>query len=298
MDEAVTGDESSTTVAWHPLAPRDATRPFVRRLPYLELTLEHPGLEPTAYGSRFFPDAVPYELDGTARVFYWRSALGPSAGEPADWTLACATTHELTGVDSFPMEAPSLVTDGARGTTLVVDGTVAGDATTTTVESYDVPTITLDSGADDALQVTVEGTDHALAPGDRRRLSCAERRVEPVDGDPTTVTPELVARYPGRRELHHPAPGSSTRLFPSFGLDLAAVPNPLSVPTTAGELDHSALATALGVDVAQRPYPERVLWQAFAYAAFDPHADATAELAQLESGHVLVQPGTESTTQS
>jgi hypothetical protein len=291
MDEAATGDESRATVEWQSLAPNEVPRPVVRRLPHFELILEHPGLEPTAYGSRFFPDAVPYELDGTPRVFYWRSALGPSAGEPADWTLACATTHELVGVDSLPAAAPSLVTEGARGTTLVVDGTVAGDATTTIVESYDAPAVTLDWAREDALLVTVDGTEQTLTPGDRRRLPCAERRVEPVDGDPTTATPELVVRYPGRRELHHPAPGTAASLFPSFGLDLADVPNPLSVPTSAGELDDSTLATALGVDTSERPYPERVLWQAFAYTAFDPHADVTPGLAQLESGHILVREG-------
>jgi hypothetical protein len=34
-----------------------------------------------------------------------------------------------------------------------------------------------------------------------------------------------------------------------------------------------------------------VLWQAFAYTAFDPHADATPELAQLETGHLVLRGG-------
>lgn len=33
-----------------------------------------------------------------------------------------------------------------------------------------------------------------------------------------------------------------------------------SASTTAGELDDGELATKLGVDLAERPYPEQVLW--------------------------------------
>lgn len=115
--------------------------------------------------------------------------------------------------------------------------------------------------------------------------------MEPSDSadGATTVTPELVVRYPGSRELHHPAPGADYRLFPSFGLELDDLPDPVPVPTTAGELDDAALATALGVDLSERPYPERVLWQAFAYTAFDPHSETTPELAQLEDGHLVVR---------
>jgi hypothetical protein len=59
------------------------------------------------------------------------------------------------------------------------------------------------------------------------------------------------------------------------------------VPTTAGELDDAALATAVGVELSARPYPERALWQAFAYTAFDPHADAAPALAQLPDGRIV-----------
>lgn len=63
---------------------------------------------------------------------------------------------------------------------------------------------------------------------------------------------------------------------------------PLAVPTANGELDHEALAASLGVDLSARPYPERVLWQAFAYTAFDPHADSVPELWQFPTGHLAL----------
>jgi hypothetical protein len=120
----------------------------------------------------------------------------------------------------------------------------------------------------------------------------SNRDLEPIDTDdgPTTVTPELVVRYPGRQELHHPAPGADYRLFPSFGLDLAELPNPLPVPTTAGELDHEALGQSLGVDLSNRPYPERVLWQALAYTAFDPHGERGATLTKPDDEHIVLLP--------
>jgi hypothetical protein len=80
-------------------------------------------------------------------------------------------------------------------------------------------------------------------------------------------------------------------VFPSFGLDPSDLPNPMPVPTAGGELDAAALAAELGVDRSERPYPERVLWRAFAHTAFDPHADAVPELARLESGHVVLRRG-------
>jgi len=293
MDETTARDADPTAVEWRRLSADPIAPPVVRTLPYLECKLEHPGLEPDGHGDGFFPDAVPYELDGTARVFYWRPALDSGVGESGDWGLACATTRELVGVDSLPTAGPPLVVPGASGTELVVDGTIAGETTTCRVASYAEPDVTIEGRSESAVEVTVDGSEHAVPVGERRRIPLAERRVEGVrgDGGETEVAPELVVRYPGRRELHHPARGATYRLFPSFGLDLGAVPNPLSVPTAAGELDHDALAAELGVDPSRRPYPERVLWQAFAYTAFDPHGDATPELAQLDSGHVVVRAG-------
>jgi hypothetical protein len=260
-------------------------------MPYFELKLEHPNLEPSGHSDQFFPDAVPYNYDDTLRVFYWRPALAPSTDQPEAWELACATTHELVGFDPLPADGPSLVTEGANGTTLVVDGTIAGDATMSHVASYTAPTLSIDSLSDTTITLTVNGAKYSVSTGERRRIPLAEQCVQPVEGgsESTTVSPEIVVRYPGRRELHHPAHGATYRLFPSFDLDLNQIPNPLPIPTTADELDDATLATKLGVDLSQRPYPERVLWQAFAYTAFDPHTDAMPELTQLETDHIALR---------
>lgn len=156
-----------------------------------------------------------------------------------------------------------------------------------------MPALSIDSQSGTEIDLTVNETGYSVSVGERRRIRLAEQCVQPTDEDsePTTVTPELVVRYPGRRELHHPARGGTYRLFPSFDLELDEVPNPLPIPTTADELDDTALATRLGVDLSRRPYPERVLWQAFAYTAFDPHTDATPELTQLDMGHIVLRMG-------
>lgn len=293
MDTGESADDTLPTVEWRQISPDDIPSPISQWVPYLELKLEHPDLEPSGYGDRFFPDAVPYELDDTPRVFYWRPALAPSTSDPKAWELACATTHELVGFGTLPVDGPALVTEGASGTIVVVDGTIAGDATTAHVASYTTPELTVDERSDAGIELTVDSTEYSIPVGERRRIRLAEQRVHPIDADrdPTTVTPELVVRYPGRREIHHPAPGATYRLFPSFDLDLDGIPNPLPIPTAADELDDASLATKLGLDLAQRPYPERVLWQAFAYTAFDLHSDATPELTQLETGHVVVRTG-------
>lgn len=293
MNEPTAVDDTSTTVEWQRRLPDEVAPPVAEQLRYFELKLEHPDLEPSGHGDRFFPDAIPYELDDVPRVFYRRPALAPSADEPEAWKLACATTHELVGFDSLPVDGPSLVTEGASGTTLVVDGTIAGDATTSYVASYTVPELTVDDRSETEIRSTVNGTEYSVSIGERRRIRLAEQCVQPVAGDrePTTVTPELVVRYPGRRELHHPIRGATYRLFPPFDLDLDEISNPLPVPTTAGELDDAALATELSVDLSRRPYPERVLWRAFAYTAFDLHTDATPELTRLDTSPIVLRMG-------
>jgi hypothetical protein len=284
--------DARASIEWRRIPPDAVSAPIVRSLPYLELKLEHPSLDPSGYGDRFFPDAVPYDLDGTSRVFYWRPAMAPSADESGSWKLVCATPHDLVGFESLPADGPPLVTDGADDTTLVVDGTIAGDTTTARVASYSRPDVSIEGRSAGRIELTVGGDDYGVLAGGRRRIGLPRRRVEPIGGDgASTVTPELVVRFPGWRELHHPAPEATYRLFPSFGLDLDEIPNPLAVPTTVDELDETALATELGVDLSRRPYPERVLWQAFAYTAFDPHADITTELTQLASGHLVVRAG-------
>ncbi|MFD1525933.1 hypothetical protein [Halolamina salina] len=288
MTERTPSGGSRETVEWRRLSPGELPSPIVRRLPYLELKLEHPELEPSGIGDRFFPDAVPYELDGTRRVFYWRPSMASSAGEPSDWELACATTHELRGVSSLPADAPRLVTRGDDRTVVAVDGTIGGESTTTVVSSYSVPDVSVENCSDSAVELTVDGAEYSIAAGERRQIALEERHVELVgeDGESTSVTPEIGVRFPGRRELHHPAHGATYRLFPSFDIDVDQLPNPLPIPTAARELDDTALAEALGVDLSRRPYPERVLWQAFAHTAFGRHTGAEPELAQLATGHI------------
>jgi hypothetical protein len=289
MAERTTGDRETSPVEWQLISPDGIREPVVRTLPYLELQLEHPSLEPSGHTERFFPDAVPYEVDGTSRIFYWHPAIPSSATDPTTWTLACATTRELVGFDSLPHGGPSLVTQGGSGSILVVEGTIAGETLTSRVHSYGAPSVSLEEVTGDGIDLRVDGTDYLVSSGERRRIHLAEQSVEPVSdaGGTTTVEPELLVRFPGRRELHHPAPGAKHRLFPSFGLDLEDLPERLPVPTSADELDDAALAADLDVDLSQRPYPERVLWQAFAYTAFDPHRDGEPHLAQLDTGHIV-----------
>jgi len=291
MTETESRNGDRVPVEWRRVSPADVATPIVRQRPYVELKLEHPTLDPSGYGDGFFPDSVPYELDGPSRVFYWRPALSPSAAVPDDWEIACATTHALVGIGSLPTEGPPLVTGSGATTALVVEGTVGGDATVCHVRSYSAPDVSIAGLSASSVELAVEDANYSVSAGERRRIRLADRRVEPVaeGGGPTAVTPELVVRYPGRRELHHPARDAAYRLFPSFGLDLATVPKPLPVPTAADELDESTLAADVGVDLSQRPYPERVLWQAFAYTAFDPHAEAVPALTQLDSGHIVLR---------
>lgn len=137
MGEVDAGADSEV-VRWRRVASATVSPPIVRRLPYLEVKLEHSGIEPTGRGERFFPDAVPYALDGASRVFYWRP-VSPSTNGSGQWELACGTTHELIGFDALPAEVPPLVTHGANGVALVVDGTVGGETTTVLVDSDEAP---------------------------------------------------------------------------------------------------------------------------------------------------------------
>ncbi len=285
------GGSEAQKVRWQYVPPDAVELPLTRAVPYLELKLEHTSLDPTGYNDKFFPDAVPYELDGTARVFYWRPVLDGDAPPPEDWQLACTTTHGIGAYSEFPAEIPPLTTENSDGVTVIVDGTVAGEAATVCLASYRQPEIRIDGLRGDTVSLTVERENYAFDPGERRRIQLEKRRVEPLDEktETTVVTPELVVRYPGRRELHHPALGTAGRLFPSFGLDLTGVPNPVSVPTTAGELDHEALAKELGVNLTVRPYAERVLWQAFAYSAFDPHEKRMPHVTQLPTEQIILE---------
>lgn len=293
MSETPTAADRPTTVRWERSPHDEFSAPIIARLPYAELKLEHPALEPTGYGESFFPDAVPYASGDAHRVFYWRSALRGGAGDigsPATWEGICATPATLAVLPTSESTAFDLVSSRGTATAVTVDATVAGESTTALLESYAAPTVRVLERSESGLRLVAEGTEYAVRTGTRRRISLAERTVERADGGdgPTTTTPELVVRVPGERELHHPALGADYRLFPSFGVALETVPSPLPVPTTNGELDHAALAESLSLDLSARPYPERVLWQAIATTAFDPHArsEAVPRLCQFPTGHI------------
>ncbi|RZH66842.1 hypothetical protein [Natrinema altunense] len=293
MSETPTAADRPTTVQWKRLPHGEFPAPIIARLPYAELKLEHPDLEPTGYGESFFPDAVPYASGDAHRIFYWRSVLRGKAGDvgsPATWEGICATPTTLEIVPTSESNAFDLVSSRETATAVTVDATVAGESTTALLESYTAPTVRVLELTGSRLRLVADGTEYTVRTGTRRRISLPERMVERADGGggSTTTTPELVVRVPGERELHHPALGADYRLFPSFGMNLETVPNPLPVPTTNDELDHEALAESLSLDLSARPYPERVLWQAIATTAFDLHArpESVPRLCQFPTGHV------------
>lgn len=264
--------------------------PIEVTLPYLELRLEHPGLDATRFADGFFPDAVPYRDGSTATVFYWRSGLAGDSPPPSDWVGACATTHSLSPIDAGNDVAPALLTERGDGTEVVVDGTVAGDSTTARLAGYRPPRVAVRMVDEVTVRVQVGGSTVLVPTGTRSTVRLPRQTVGTDGEEPEelVVTPLLRVRFPGRRRLVHPQPGSDGALFPPFGLDLDALPNPVPVPTLGGELDHESLADVVGVHLAERPYPERVLWQAFAYSAFDPHQDTTAVIGQSPAGYLVV----------
>jgi|AntDeeMinimDraft_5_1070356.scaffolds.fasta_scaffold00598_4 hypothetical protein len=286
-------DEPSTrspeAVRWE-RAPAGSFRdPITVEVPYLELTLEHPGLEPTELGESFFPDAIPYILDGEQRVFYWRNALTPIDSSPPDWRGVCATTHQLAAIPQRKAHSPTLYGRDGNQFDVVVDGTVAGDSTSTRVRCYEPPAVTVADITAEAVTVETAVGSYGIPVGDRASISLPERQVTlEADESKTTISPRLSVRYPGQQTVYHPDPTSEYRLFPSFDLDLDALANPVTIPTSHDELEPIALADTLDVDLVSRPYPERVLWQAFAFEVFDPHRDGCPRLAQYPSGLLAV----------
>lgn len=282
----------TNVIEWKRQPARRLREPLVVDLPHVELALEHPDVEPTAFGDSFFPDGVPYTLDGERRTFYWRRVLTPGGADPDTWLGLCATTHELAPIPFERAHVPTLCepVGGEGQVAVVVDGTVAGDSTTALVRDYDPPTVSIADVDDDAVTVTTGSRRTVVEAETRAQVPLRTRRVTlERDGSPARVTPRLTVRYPGRRTVYHPDPAANYRLFPSFGLDLDAVAVSVTVPTSYGELEPTALATTLGVDLAERPYPERVLWRAFAFEAFDPHRGEPPRIAQFPSGLLAVE---------
>ncbi|MFB6131287.1 MAG: hypothetical protein ABEJ28_10750 [Salinigranum sp.] len=307
------GDDA---VRWSRVPAARTAEPIRLRRPYVELKLEHPDLPATRFGGGFFPAAVPYRLDGD-RVFYWQSKLGGSnagassagasnAGEanagassaPGRADAFCATTDELLTLRGTGGAVPSLTRETDAGHEVVVDGTVAGDTTTAAVANYAPPRVELVECSRDRAELSVGPLGFSVDRGTRREIPLPTQSVRllepPADDDagrpddPRRVSPRLVVRYPGRRTLFHPAPGASYLLFPSFGIDLDAVPNPVPVDASTG-LDPDAVADAAGAPLDDRPFAERVLWQAFVHAAFDPGRDRKPALTQFPDGLLAVR---------
>jgi hypothetical protein len=280
---------ATTSICWRRHPEVDDRKPVVRTIPYAEFVLEHPDLDPTTLNAEFFPDAVPYAERSRDRVFYWRPALRDSSPPAIDWSFVYATTHDLVGRSKTAVGIRGLTTELATGVAIVVDGTAGGDASMAHVRDYETPNLRIIDATPDSIRLAVDGDDVEVAAGGRRRIELSPRIVEVIDEDePEEIAPELSVRYPGRREIHHPAPNASDRLFPSFDLDLTSLSNPLAVPIRNGELDHVALATDLGVSLEERPYPERVLWQAFAYTAFDPRRESVPNIGRTDDDHLVV----------
>lgn len=263
--------------------------PLVWTGPYVECKLEHSELEPTCLGDQFFPDSVPYQSGDENRVFYWRNRLPTAVSAPERWTGICATTHNLAPLVHNSNHEPTLLQSFDDEFEVVVDGTIVGDSKTALVSTYSFPSIDIQHVTPDGLELEIEGETTLIPAGSRQRFSLPEQTVETELGTTVPTTPELVVRFPGERTIYHPAPSDEYCLFPSFGLDIDDLPRHVQVPTSMGELDHDALAAEFGIDVTGRPYPERILWQAFAFTAFNPNASSKPTLTQFQSGEFAVR---------
>lgn len=261
--------------------------PIVKDLRYVEAKLEFPELEPTGQLDRYFPLGVPLGGSEAGEVFVWQSALFEPSSDHRRWGLAVATVGGLAGFQRPPVRIP--FTGGASGDSVIVRGTVLGEAELARLESYEHPTVRIEGIDDDEVVIGAGEIEIEVPSGSRVSERLSPRRARSSDGNrDIEVTPQLEIRYPGRRRLLHPPPEEDMMLFPDFGLDLETLPQPLPVPTVAGELEHHALAEALGVDIRRGSYARRVLWQAFAYTAFDPHRDAPAIIERCSNGRLLV----------
>jgi hypothetical protein len=289
MTTEPTISEQAATVKWTYVSPSSFEAPLVWTGPYVECKLEHPQLEPTCLGDQFFPDSVPYETEAEARVFHWRSRLPDVVPSRSDWTGVVATTHELSPLTHDVSHEPTLFQTCDGDYELVVDGTIVGDSKTAFVAEYSPPSIQVQYVTGHGVELFIDGETHFVSVGSRDRRSLGEQTIQTQHGTDVPTTPELEIRYPGRRTLYHPSPGANYTLFPSFGLDVEALTRSISVPTAWGELDHDRLAEELGIDITSRPYPERILWQAFAFAAFDPNTASETVMTQFPSGEIAVQ---------
>lgn len=274
------------SVDWQRATVDDRREPVRRAIPYVEAVLEYRDLEPTRYGGAFFPSAVPYSLGSEDRVFYWQQVLDATTPPSDGWTAICATPHGVQPTTTCGPVDPRLTSDD--GETVLVEGTVGGDATEAELADPVAHAVSIERIDDDAAVVSASGDHHRVQRGQRAELWLDATTVRLADGTETTTTPVLTVRYPGDRAFYHPAVDATYRLFPSFGLDLADVPRSLDVSPGAN-VDPETVAGAFDVDLSERPYAERVLWQAFVHTAFVGNAPPT--LAQFDDGLLAVWPG-------
>jgi hypothetical protein len=280
-----TDPASADGVDWQRAAAEDRRVPVRRAVPYVEAVLEFRDLEPTRYGGAFFPDAVPYSLCGEDRVFYWQPVLDATTPPSGDWAALCATPYRVQPTTTPGPVDPRLTSDD--GQTVLVEGTVGGDATEVDLADPVAHAVTIERIDDDAAVVSASDDHHRIQRGQRAEVWLDATTVRLADGTETATTPVLTVRYPGVRAFYHPAIDATYRLFPSFGLDLAEVPRSVDV-STGPNVDPEAVAEALGLNLSERPYPERVLWQAFVHTAFV--GDGPPTLGQFDDGLFAVWP--------
>ncbi|MDY7082588.1 MAG: hypothetical protein SXQ77_09345, partial [Halobacteria archaeon] len=118
-------------VQWDRLRLSSIEPPVCREVEYVELKLEHSGVEPEMM-NRDFPTGVPYTCGSEERVFFWRE-FGHS-GNLQNSNYVYATPYELGGISREDSPKLSQVSD--LGGEIVVEGTVAGVSKTVCVDSY------------------------------------------------------------------------------------------------------------------------------------------------------------------
>lgn len=312
-------NRDATSGSWTAISPADVPDPITATGPYVELALEHPSLVATRHAGSFWPAALPYRISDEQRVWYWcdrlASASKPVAATSAGW---CATPNLLYQVEPGQPCTPRLVDATATGHELTVDATIAGDSTTAHVAGYTPPAVAIAELTPHAVELTVDDDPVVVPVRESTTLDCPPQTVERLDDaatpdtahpdavnsesagshEPRTpntgndeengthimVTPRLRVRYPGPRAIYHPPPDGDYLLFPSFGIDLETARSRVPIDPDTPDRDLDAIADALDATVDSRPYPERVLWEAFCYAAFPLDHEEATQLTQFENG--------------
>lgn len=284
--------KSATPVTWIE-EPEPKASPIVKRLPYVEMQLSYPDLDATHHNGVFFPCGVPYQFDGERRVFYWTNTVFSSLLSPRQWGGICATTWDATPIVSGTATRPRLWTEHDSRYEVVSDGDITATARTAMIRDASPPVVYLvPFHGEPHCIVTRSGSESVKVPrGDTHKQDLPPHQLI-LDGgssEEVTATPQLTVRYLGIRTIYHPTLESDTVLFPSFGIDLEEIPNPVMVQTDGETVNEQVLADELGVALDERPYAERVLWQVFTYTAFGPHRSNPPQLTQTDSDLLILK---------